>query len=75
MRYMPRQPRGGPVPVISPTAWMARLAEIAGRDLTAEETTRAYKMAAHNWTVRTTAAELFGHALVDAFYLPAESKK
>lgn len=59
-----------PVPSISTSEFNARLAEIAGRELTADEQKRADEMAAHAWTLRVVATELFGAELVDAHFAP-----
>lgn len=56
------------IPAIPRTEWDAKLAEIAGRDLTIDEQERADKMANHNWTLRIVADALFGDEVVDAYF-------
>ena len=56
------------VPTIPHAEWHAKLADAAGRPLTADETAMADKMGDHNWTLRVVVAELFGDAAADAFF-------
>jgi len=75
MRKMPRVIDDGQgntieIPALPQKEWHAKLAAIAGRPLTADETARAYKMADHNWTLRVVATELFGERIVDQFFGP-----
>lgn len=64
--------KGIDVPTISREEFHRRLAEIAGRPLTADETTRADKMGDHNWTLRIVASELFGEAVADRHFAPKD---
>jgi hypothetical protein len=66
MRFMPESD----APIISGGEFNQRLASIAGRPLTPEEQSRADEMAAHGWLLRVVASELFGEAMVDAYFSP-----
>ncbi len=78
MRTMPKvihddQGNAIEVPSMPREQWLAELAKIAGRELTAEELARADKMGDHNWTLRVVATELFGDAVVDAYFAPKDT--
>lgn len=70
MREMPRETIGGTVPTVSNADFYAHLKAIAGRELTADEITRAEEMASHNWTVRVIADELFGAEVTARYFAP-----
>jgi len=73
MRTMPTiLSDGSPVPSVSAAEFNRRLEEIASRPLTEAELARVERMAAHNWTLRVIAEELFGSDVVAPHFAPAE---